>query len=64
LKAFRVEINGAHEDAGKLDPMDVLSDLLGEDCFEIADTRLAAIIILQRLRDAGFKVVPTEEGQQ
>jgi hypothetical protein len=44
----------------ELDPIDVLSDLLGEEGFEIADTRLAAVIILQRLRAAGFSVVPTE----
>jgi hypothetical protein len=42
------------------DPIDVLADLLGEDGFEIADTRLAAVIIVQRLRDSGFSVVPTQ----
>ena len=44
----------------ELDPIDVLSDLLGEEGFEIADTRLAAVIILQSLRAAGFSVVLTE----
>ena len=44
----------------ELDPIDVLADLLGEEGFEIADTRLAAVVIVQRLRDAGFSVVPTE----
>jgi hypothetical protein len=44
----------------ELDPIDVLSDLLGEEGFEIADTRLAAVIILQRLRAAGFSVVLAE----
>ena len=42
------------------DPIDVLADLLGEEAFEIADTRLAAVVIVQRLRDSGFSVVPTE----
>ena len=44
----------------QLDPIDVLADLLGEEGFEIADTRLAAVVIVQRLRDSGFSVVPTE----
>ena len=46
--------------SSKLDPIDVLADLLGEEGFEIADTRLAAAVIVQRLTDAGFSVVPTE----
>ena len=46
--------------SSELDPIDVLADLLGEDGFEIADTRLAAVVIVQRLRDSGFSVVPTE----
>ena len=44
----------------ELDPIDVLADLLGEEGFEIADTRLAAVVIVQRLRDSGFSVAPTE----
>ena len=44
----------------ELDPIDVLADMLGEEGFEIADTRLAAVVIVQRLRDSGFSVVPTE----
>ena len=43
--------------SSELDPIDVLADLLGEEGFEIADTRLAAVLIVQRLRDAGFSVV-------
>jgi hypothetical protein len=42
------------------DPIDALADLLGEEGFEIADTRLAAVLIVQRLRDSGFSVVPAE----
>jgi hypothetical protein len=34
--------------------------MLGEEGFEIADTRLAAVVIVQRLRDSGFSVVPTQ----
>ena len=45
----------------ELDPIDVLADLLGEDGFEIADTRLAAVIILQRLRNSGFSIVAATE---
>ena len=44
----------------ELDPIDVLADMLGEEGFEIADTRLAAVVIVQRLRDSGFSVVPTQ----
>jgi len=44
----------------ELDPIDVPADLLGEDGFEIADTRLAAVLILQGLRDSGLSIVPTE----
>ena len=46
--------------SSELDPIDVLADLLGEEGFEIADTRLAAVVIVQRLRDSGFSVVPTQ----
>jgi hypothetical protein len=44
----------------ELDPIDVLAEMLGEEGFEIADTRLAAVVIVQRLRDSGLSVVPTE----
>jgi hypothetical protein len=41
-----------------LDPLDVLSDLLGSGDFpvEVADPEAAAKIILQRLEDAGFEI--------
>jgi hypothetical protein len=42
------------------DPIEVLSDLLGGEGFEIADTRLAAVLLVQGLRDAGFSLVPNE----
>ena len=40
-------------------PVEVLTDLLGSEDFpaEVLDTEAAAKIILQRLADAGFKVV-------
>jgi len=44
--------------ARKLTPKEVLVDLLGEEPFEIADPQIAALVILGRLRDAGFAVVP------
>jgi hypothetical protein len=43
-----------------LTPKEVLADLLGEEPFEIADPQIAALVILGRLRDAGFAVVPGE----
>jgi hypothetical protein len=44
----------------ELTPQEVLEDLLGSADFPvvIADTRAAAWIILRRLFDAGFEVVP------
>jgi hypothetical protein len=47
----------------ELHPLDVLIDLLGGAEFdhEILDPAAAARIILDRLRDAGFKVVPARE---
>ena len=44
----------------ELDPRDVLIDLLGGADFdhEILDPEAAARLILERLRDAGFKIVP------
>jgi len=44
------------EMSSELLPEEVLKDLLGEEGFEIADTK-AAHAILQRLTDAGFVVV-------
>jgi len=41
--------------SSELDPIDVLADMLGEEGFEIADTRLAAVVIVQRLRDFGLQ---------
>ena len=46
--------------ARKLTPKEVLVDLLGEEPFEIADPQIAALVILGRLRDAGFAVVAGE----
>jgi hypothetical protein len=45
----------------ELDPLDVLSDLLGGADFdhEILDPDAAARLIIERLRDAGFSIVPT-----
>jgi len=45
----------------ELDPRDVLADLLGSGDFpaEVLDPEGAARIILERLNDAGFKIVPT-----
>ena len=44
-----------------LDPLDVLADLLGGADFdhEILDPEAAARLIIERLRDAGFKIVPS-----
>ena len=44
----------------RLDPLDVLSDLLGGADFdhEILDPDAAARLIIERLRDAGFSIVP------
>jgi hypothetical protein len=46
--------------ARALRPEDVLVDLLGSGDFpgEVLDTEAAAFIILRRLYDAGFEVVP------
>jgi hypothetical protein len=46
-----------------LDPRDVLIDLLGSGDFpgECFDTVEAARIILRRLEDAGFEIVPVRE---
>jgi hypothetical protein len=44
----------------ELTPRDVLSDLLGSGDFpaEVLDPEAAAEIILKRLEDAGFEVIP------
>jgi hypothetical protein len=41
-----------------LTPLDVLADLMGEEPFELQDTEGGAKIILRRLEDAGFEIVP------
>jgi hypothetical protein len=43
-----------------LDPRDVLADLVGSADFpvEVADPEAAARLILERLNDAGFEIVP------
>jgi hypothetical protein len=46
----------------ELTPQEVLEDLLGSEDFPVVsswNTRTAARIILRRLEDAGFEVVPT-----
>ncbi len=42
----------------------VLTDLFGSDDFpaEILDPAQAAKIVIQRLRDAGFEIVPARSG--
>jgi hypothetical protein len=45
----------------ELSALDVLADLLGEEPFDLADTEGGARIILQRLEDAGFEIVPVRE---
>jgi hypothetical protein len=46
----------------ELTPQEVLEDLLGSEDFPvvIVDTRAAAWIILRRLFDAGFEIMPAE----
>jgi hypothetical protein len=50
----------------ELTPQEVLEDLLGSEDFPvvIVDTRAAVRIILRRLEDAGFEVVPTTREDQ
>jgi hypothetical protein len=45
---------------GELTALEVLADLLGGADFdhEILDPEAAARIIIERLRDAGFEIVP------
>ena len=44
----------------ELTPQHVLSDLFGSDDFpaEIFDPERAAEIVIQRLNDAGFEIIP------
>jgi hypothetical protein len=44
----------------ELDPKVVLSDLFGSDDFPalVLDTEHAAEVVVQRLHDAGFEIVP------
>jgi hypothetical protein len=48
----------------ELTPQAVLEDLLGGADFdhEILDPAAAAEIIIERLRDAGFEIVPADRG--
>ena len=45
---------------GEMSPQEVLEDLLGSADFPvvIVDTHAAARIIIRRLEDAGFEIVP------
>ncbi len=47
-----------------LTPQHVLSDLFGSDDFpaEILDPERAAAIVIQRLIDAGFEIIPARSG--
>lgn len=47
-----------------LTPQEVLEDLLGSPDFPvvIVDTKAAAKIIIRRLEDAGFVIVPDDGG--
>jgi hypothetical protein len=49
----------------ELTPRDVLADLLGSGDFpaEIFNPELEADLIIDRLRDAGFEIVPTTEAR-
>jgi hypothetical protein len=48
----------------ELTPQHVLEDLLGGADFdhEILNPAAAAEVIIERLRDAGFKIVPADRG--
>jgi len=48
----------------ELTPQHVLTDLFGSDDFPavVLDTEHAADLVVQRLRDAGFEIVPTDRG--
>jgi hypothetical protein len=45
----------------ELTPLDVLADLLAEDPFDLVDTDGGARLIIERLNDAGFEIVPTTQ---
>jgi hypothetical protein len=49
----------------ELHPREVLADLLGSGDFpaEVLDPEAAAEIIMQRLVDAGFEIVPSNRSQ-
>jgi hypothetical protein len=49
----------------ELRPREVLADLLGSGDFpaEVLDPEPAADIIIQRLIDAGFEIVPSDRGR-
>jgi hypothetical protein len=49
-----------------LTPQDVLADLLGSADFpaEVIDPARASDVIIERLRDAGFNIVPTTQGDR
>jgi hypothetical protein len=48
----------------ELTPQHVLTDLFGSADFpaEILDPAQAAEIVIQRLRDAGFEIIPARSG--
>ena len=50
----------------ELTPKDVLVDLLGSGDFpaEIFNPELEADLIIDRLRDAGFEIVPADRGSK
>jgi hypothetical protein len=57
---------GRSGDTAELRPADVLADLLGSGDFpaEVLDPVGAAAVVIERLLDAGFEVVPiTREGR-
>jgi hypothetical protein len=46
-----------------LNPRDVLADLFGSGDFpaEVLDPELAAAIVIRRLLDAGFRIMPADD---
>jgi hypothetical protein len=48
----------------ELTPQHVLADLFGSDDFPavVLDTEHAADLVIDRLRDAGFEIVPADRG--
>jgi hypothetical protein len=63
-KAFKVSQRDAGGRGRELHPSEVIADLLGSDDFpaEVLDTEAAAQIIIQRLIDSGFEIVPANNG--